>query len=358
MIQNHPAIQPVEHGKYIVAGPCSAETEDQLRSTVEQLLEKRPLSAIRSGVWKPRTRPGGFEGSGKIALDWLARVQADFNTPVTVEVGNAQHVEWALQAGIRVLWLGARTTVNPFYVQEIADALKGADAVVMVKNPLHPDLGLWMGALERIEKAGVTQQIAIHRGFYSHDPQLYRNDPKWELAIELRRHLRDMPIICDPSHIAGKRNLVAHVAQTSMDLQFDGLMIESHINPECALSDADQQLTPADFHRLIDGLIYRSGEAPAGTPLEKVRALREQIDCIDAEILRAIAKRMQISDALGWEKKSQNMSIFQVDRWLEILESRTEWGMNEQLRQEFIEELYSLIHKYSIHRQTEIMHQS
>jgi len=349
-------LKPVENGKYLISGPCSAETEAQLRDTVSKLLERRALSAIRAGVWKPRTRPGGFEGSGRPALEWLAQVQKDFNTPIAIEVGNAQHVEWALEAGIRVLWLGARTTVNPFYVQEIADALQGVDAAVMVKNPLHPDIGLWVGAIERVAKSGVTELLAIHRGFFSHDPQLYRNDPKWELAIELRRHLREIPIICDPSHIAGKRNLVGHVAQTAMDLQFDGLMIESHIDPSCALSDAEQQITPEAFHALIDGLILRSADAPSGETLINVSALREKIDSIDLEIISYIARRMKISDELGHEKKAKNMAIFQAERWMEILQSRTDWGSDQQLREEFIEELFSLIHKYSIHRQTEIMH--
>ena len=346
------------NGHIRIAGPCSAESEEQLIQTVEAITRRNQLSAIRAGVWKPRTRPGSFEGRGSIALEWLKSVKEKFRIPIAVEVGNAWHVEEALKHNIDIVWLGARTTVNPFYVQEIADALRGADIPVMVKNPLHPDLGLWMGSIERIEKANVGEVLAVHRGFYNYETAPYRNEPKWEVAIDLKRKAPDLPIICDPSHIAGNRKLVGEVAQTALDLQMDGLMIETHYQPENALSDAEQQLTPQQLNDLFDNLIYRSPSSENAMFKTALNELRHEIDQIDAELLEIIARRKRVVEEIGHYKKENNVTIFQIERWLEILKSRRENGAKIGLNENLVMEIFSLLHKHSIRLQNHIMHHS
>ena len=346
------------NGHIRIAGPCSAESEEQLMKTVEAITQRTELSAIRAGVWKPRTRPGSFEGRGSIAFEWLKKVKDKFQIPIAVEVGNAWHVEEALNHGVDIVWLGARTTVNPFYVQEIANALRGAALPVMVKNPLHPDLGLWMGSIERIQSANVGEVMAIHRGFYNYETAPYRNEPKWEVAIDLKRQAPELPIICDPSHIAGNRKLVAEVAQTALDLQMDGLMIETHYQPENALSDADQQLTPAQLNDLFDNLIYRTPSSENALFQTALHDLRLEIDQIDAELLEIIARRKRVVEEIGHYKKDNNVTIFQIERWLEILRSRRENGAEIGLNENLVMEIFSLLHKHSIRLQNHIMHHS
>jgi chorismate mutase len=346
------------NGNIRIAGPCSAESEEQLMKTVEAITRHTELSAIRAGVWKPRTRPGSFEGRGSVAFEWLKKVKDKFQIPIAVEVGNAWHVEEALNHGVDIVWLGARTTVNPFYVQEIANALRGASIPVMVKNPLHPDLGLWMGSIERIQSANVGEVVAIHRGFYNYETAPYRNEPKWEVAIDLKRQAPELHIICDPSHIAGNRKLVAEVAQTALDLQMDGLMIETHYQPENALSDADQQLTPAQLNDLFDNLIYRTPSSENALFQTALHDLRLEIDQIDTELLEIIARRKRIVEEIGHYKKDNNVTIFQIERWLEILRSRRENGAEIGLNENLVMEIFSLLHKYSIRLQNHIMHHS
>ncbi|MFT5970195.1 MAG: chorismate mutase [Flavobacteriales bacterium] len=340
---------------YIIAGPCSAESELQLLQTAKQLQAIGKVSAIRAGVWKPRTRPGSFEGIGVPALDWLSTVKKETGLSVMTEVGNPHHVEAALKAGIDQLWIGARTTVNPFYVQEIAEALKGVDIPVMVKNPIHPEIGLWIGAIERFQTVGISNIAAIHRGFYTYESAPFRNEPKWEIAIELRHLAPNIPIICDPSHIAGKPELIKEVSQTAFDLNFDGLMVESHFQPERALSDKEQQVTPKFLAQLLDELVIRSDSSDNTEFQEHLRLLRTKIDQIDMDLLQVLAKRMNITAEIGKFKQANNVTIFQLNRWFEILESRKDWGTSKGLSENFVYELYQLIHKNSIRVQTDVM---
>jgi chorismate mutase len=339
-----------------VAGPCSAESFGQLDQTIGAILNNDPIWAFRAGAWKPRTRPGSFEGIGSKALEWLKAIKDKYNIPVATEVANAQHVKEALEAGIDVLWLGARTTVNPFYVQDIANALRGVDIPVFVKNPLHPDLGLWMGALERLNEAGITKLVAVHRGFFSYDSAPYRNDPKWDVVIDLKRMLPELPILCDPSHIAGKPELVKDICQTALDLTLDGIMVETHIQPKEALSDSEQQITPKYLHSLMHELIIREPVSEDAWFISQLQKLRGSIDLLDQELIHVIARRMQLVDEIGEVKKENGVTIFQIERWLEILKSRKAKAQENDLNENFIVELFSLIHKHSIRRQTEIMH--
>lgn len=333
---------------YIIAGPCSAESEEQVMQTAKALKETGNISAFRSGIWKPRTRPGSFEGIGEQALAWLQKVKKELNIPVITEVGNAQHIEAALKADIDMLWIGARSTVNPFYIQEMAEALKGVDIPVFVKNPIHPEIGLWIGALERFQAAGISNIAAIHRGFYTYESAPFRNEPKWEVAIELRHLAPDVPIICDPSHIAGKPELLKEVCQTALDLNFDGLMIETHMDPSKALSDKEQQITPSFLKTLLDSLILRDPSSDNAEFQKHLNTLRQQIDEIDQELLKVLSKRMLIAAEIGQYKRDNNVAIFQLQRWFEILDSRKDWGKNQGLAEKFIYELYQLIHKNSI----------
>jgi chorismate mutase len=338
----------------VIAGPCGVESEKQIFETAEAL-SKLNVQMLRGGIWKPRTRPGSFEGIGVQGLKWLKQAGLTYNLPVTVEVASPLHIEQALDAGIDVLWLGARTTVNPFLVQQIADSLKGVQVPVMIKNPINPELELWVGAIERIYKSGIDCIAAIHRGFSSYEKTKYRNVPNWQIPIELKRRFPSLPLICDPSHICGKRELIAPVAQTAIDLDYDGLIIESHIAPEEALSDAEQQLTPEALGELLDGLIIRQAKVDDVICLNLLEELRDKIDTIDAELLNKISERMQIAREIGVYKKENNITILQVERWNEILRTRLEFGLNKELTRDFIVKLYALIHDESIHLQTSVM---
>lgn len=339
----------------VIAGPCSAETEEQLVATAHLLAKTGRVTALRAGIWKPRTRPGEFEGIGSIGLKWLNRAKEETGLPTAIEVATAKHVEEALKAGVDILWVGARSTVNPFTVQEIADALKGVDIPVMVKNPVNPDLSLWIGALERINNAGITKLAAIHRGFSSHEKTAFRNEPMWDLAINLKTHAPELPIINDPSHICGNRELLGYVAQKALDLDMQGLMIESHIDPSVAWTDAKQQVTPSALVELIERLTLRKPEV-SGTDLkDKLAELRNQIDKIDDYVFQKMAERMKIVEKIGNYKKENDITILQVSRWDEILNKRIAYAKALNLSPEFAEKLLELIHSESIRKQTEIM---
>ncbi len=311
---------------------------------------------FRAGVWKPRTRPGSFEGMGEAALQWLKEIKEAYNLAVTIEVATPVHIELALKYGIDVLWLGARTTVNPFMVQRLAEALKGVNIPVMIKNPVNPDVDLWQGAIERIAGAGITDLAAIHRGFSTYNAaSAYRNQPNWPIPIELKRRLPDMPIICDPSHITGNSALVADIAQKAMDMGFEGLMIETHTNPAVALSDAAQQITPAALQQLLADMPVRTGdntEPGRGMELEQ---LRQVMDGVDAEIIDMLARRMELSEKIGYLKKECNMAAYQPERWNEIVATRGARADQAGISREFILELYEKIHHHSISKQLEIL---
>jgi chorismate mutase len=338
----------------VIAGPCGVESQQQIFETAEAL-RKLNVHMLRGGIWKPRTRPGSFEGIGAEGLQWLKEAGRENNLPVAVEVASPRHVEEALKAEIDVLWVGARTTVNPFLVQQIADSLRGVKMPVMIKNPINPELELWIGAIERIYKAGIDCIAAIHRGFSSYEKTKYRNAPNWQIPIELKRKLPWLPILCDPSHICGRRELIASVAQTGIDLDYDGLMIESHIAPHEALSDVEQQLTPQALGELLNGLVIRSATVDDVIFLNLLEELRDKIDKLDAEILNRMSERMQIAREIGLYKKENNITILQVERWNEILRTRLEIGINKELTRDFIVKLYALIHDESIHQQTNVM---
>ncbi len=342
----------------IIAGPCSAETEEQLLDTARQLAALGSVHVIRAGVWKPRTRPGSFEGMGEAALPWIQRAKAETGLPFAVEVATPQHIELALKYGVDILWIGARTTVNPFNVQEIADALKGVDVPVLIKNPVNPDLALWVGAFERIAGAGITKLGAIHRGFSTGEASKYRNIPMWQIAIELRTMFPQLPIIGDPSHMAGKRAYLNELAQMAMDLNYDGLIVESHQNPDAAWSDAPQQLTPTAFGQMLEHLQIRQPDSTDREFKGAMEQLRTQIDSIDRQLVEHLAARMSVVEKLAEYKRDNNVSLFQPDRWKDILASRTELGTKLNLYPELVEEIYKIIHMESIRKQTEVMNQT
>ncbi|EPR43388.1 DAHP synthetase I/KDSA [Desulfovibrio sp. X2] len=342
----------IAYGDYLViAGPCSAESEEQVHATVAGLA-KLPVNVVRAGLWKPRTRPGCFEGVGEPGLRWLKEAGAAHGLPVTTEVATPEHVEAALKAGIDVLWIGARTTVNPFSVQPIADALKGVDVPVMVKNPINPDLELWLGALERLNNSGVTKLAAIHRGFTAYKKSRFRNKPNWKIPIELRHRVPNLPIICDPSHISGNRKLIAEVAQTALDLTFDGLMIESHIDPDVALSDAKQQLKPADLGKLLASLNPMRA-TPSDDELAYIQGLRRIIDQLDGTLISLLKQRMDIASEIGRFKKKTRLTVFQPKRWKETLQTRIRHGRELGLDENFLTRIYEYIHEESIRHQEE-----
>lgn len=341
----------------LIAGPCSAETEEQVIETAKLIEKDHRAMVYRAGLWKPRTRPGTFEGVGAEGLPWLKRVKDETRLLVATEVAKAEHVQQAIDAGVDILWIGARTTVNPFSVQEIADALKGHEIPVLVKNPINPDLQLWIGALERINQAGITKLGAIHRGFSPNSESKYRNDPKWKLAIELKRILPELPIVCDPSHIGGSRELIEPVAQKAFDLQMEGLMIETHINPEVALSDAKQQVTPAKLKTILDAIILRRAESANNEFVESLHDLRSKIDKVDDDLIKLLGKRMALVDEIGESKKENNVTILQVGRYENILNDRVSKGEDENLSPEFIKDIYEFIHQNSIKRQEKIMNE-
>jgi len=345
----------VKNEPLLISGPCSAETEDQLLTTAHLLAATGKVSILRAGIWKPRTRPGEFEGIGSIGLEWLKRAKAETGLPTAVEVANAKHVEEALAAGVDILWIGARSTVNPFTVQEIADALKGIDVPVLVKNPVNPDLQLWAGALERINKAGITKLGAIHRGFSSFEKSAFRNEPMWELAIQLRTLCPELPIINDPSHICGNRELIPYIAQKALDLDMQGLMIESHLDPSIAWTDAKQQVTPAALSEIVNNFNLRQPESKNEEFIDKLAELRKQIDKIDDLVLQKLAERMSITQKIGEFKRDNKVTILQVNRWDEIMSRRTAFAKALKLDLNFTEKFLELVHGESIRLQTEIM---
>lgn len=335
----------------VVAGPCSAENEAQVIDLALELAATKRVSLLRAGIWKPRTRPDSFSGVGRQALPWLVAASQKSGLPVATEVATASHVDLCLKAGIDVLWIGARTTVNPFYVQEIADALRGVDIPVMVKNPINPDLGLWIGALERLNRVGITQLAAVHRGFSSMDQTVYRNAPRWELAVEIKRRIPNLPIICDPSHIAGKSALVKEVAQTAMDLDMPGLMIEVHGQPNRALSDAAQQITPTELIILLESLTIRESNSPNISFQYKLAILRKEIDSLDIQLLELISKRIAIVEQIGYLKLENNVAILQLERWQEICQTRMEYGRAVALDESMVYRLFEIIHSYALKSQ-------
>ena len=338
---------------YLISGPCSAESQEQLLAIAKSI--EGTADVFRAGIWKPRTKPNLFEGIGEKALEWLKAVKQESTLKVATEVATAKHVELCLKSGIDMLWIGARTTVNPFYVQEIAEALKGVDIPIFIKNPIHPELGLWMGAFERLNKVGIKQLAAIHRGFYSYENSVFRNDPKWELPIKLRKEVRDLPIICDASHIAGKTTLIEDIAQTAMDINLDGLMIEAHNNPSLALSDSEQQITPEALKNIMQNLVPLSTKLRDKQFKEQLLNFRNQIDAFDKNIIDLLNNRKGIVEQIANFKHENKLTIFQIERWFEILKTRKENAKLLVLDEQMIEEIFTLIHKYSILTQTKIM---
>lgn len=334
----------------IIAGPCSAETEEQVMSTATDLA-KAGIKIFRAGIWKPRTKPGGFEGIGEEGLVWLERVQKETGMLVATEVATRQHVEAALKHGVDVLWIGARTSANPFAMQEIADTLKGIDVPVLVKNPVNPDLELWIGAMQRLHNAGITRIGAIHRGFSAYGKHLYRNMPQWHIPIELRRRLPNMTIFCDPSHIGGKRELVAPLSQQAMDLGFDGLIIESHCDPDCAWSDKSQQVNPEVLNFILNTLVVRDTTQTT----ESLTLLRQQIDQIDGEIIEALAKRMRVSREIGQYKKEHSMPVLQTGRYDDVLNTRARNAEEMGMSGDFMKTVYQAIHEESVRQQIEVL---
>lgn len=334
----------------IGAGPCSAESEEQVMQIACALADKG-VTFFRAGIWKPRTKPGCFEGVGKIGLPWLKRVREELSMPVATEVATPEHVEQSLAAGIDILWIGARTTANPFAVQELADSLRGVDIPILVKNPVNPDLELWIGALERLNNAGVTRLGCIHRGFSSYGEKIFRNAPQWQLPLELKRRLPELPIICDPSHIAGKRELLAMLSQEAMDLNFDGLMIETHCQPECALSDNRQQVVPAELFVILDRLVHRTTIGD-GNEISRYRAL---LDEIDNDLMRLIAKRMQIAREIGEIKREKGLTVFQPFRYNEVMERYATDSALHSLDVEAMKDIFEVIHSESIRQQLKIV---
>jgi len=337
----------------LIAGPCSAESREQVLATAAGLAEM-DIAYFRAGIWKPRTQPGAFEGVGRTGLPWLSEVKERHGLKVCTEVANAQHVEDALKAGIDMLWIGARTTTNPFQVQDIADSLAGVDVPVAIKNPTHPDLALWLGAFERLEGAGIKDLMAIHRGFAVHGQKKFRNAPLWQIPIDFRNRLPHIPLINDPSHICGNRALLAGVSQMAMDLAFDGLMVETHPDPDAAWTDAAQQLTPEAFRAMCNGLVMRKAGDAAG--VDDLTALRTEINMIDDALIELFARRMGISEKIGQYKKANGLTILQNKRWSDLLKRNVEQGAAQGVDPGFMAEIYKSIHQASIAIQRGIMH--
>ncbi|MDK2977489.1 MAG: chorismate mutase [Bacteroidales bacterium] len=337
----------------IISGPCSAETEKQVMQTAKQL-KANGIEIFRAGIWKPRTRPNSFEGVGTPGLEWLKQVKAETGMLISTEVANVKHVYESIKAGIDMIWIGARTTANPFAIQEIADAVRGIKIPVLIKNPVNPDVELWIGAIERFYNAGITNIGAIHRGFSGFEKSIYRNIPQWQIPIELKTRIPQIPLICDPSHIAGERKLLQEISQKAMDLNFDGLMIESHTEPEKAWSDAKQQITPKALKKLLDDLIIRQ-EVPPGISLETLDDLRFRIDLCDDEMIKILEKRMKLVHSIGLYKKENNMTILQPGRWDKILKRNINKGLQKNLKTDFVTKIFKIIHQESINEQTKIM---
>ncbi|MCS6933589.1 MAG: bifunctional 3-deoxy-7-phosphoheptulonate synthase/chorismate mutase type II [Chitinophagales bacterium] len=348
---------PAAEAPVVIAGPCSAEGEEQVMLSAHLIAKHAAgrVHLLRAGIWKPRTRPNTFEGVGEIGLPWLKNAGNEVGMPVTVEVANPEHVEAALRHGIDVLWIGARTTVSPFAVQEIAEALRGVDVPVLVKNPINPDLELWIGALERLHGAGIRKLGVIHRGFSSYEKSVYRNPPMWEIPIELRRRFPEIPILVDPSHMGGKRHLIATLAQQGLDMGFDGLMIETHPHPDKAWSDAAQQITPQRLAEILQGLIVRKPTLPENSSLQALHDLRARVDRIDDYIIELLAERMGISEQIGKVKKEHQLAIHQKERWAQIVARALQKGKTGGLTEEFILKLFQQIHNESIRHQTKVV---
>ena len=338
----------------VISGPCSAETEEQVLETCKRLAATGKVDMLRAGIWKPRTRPNNFEGIGTIGLKWLHKAKVATGLPITTEVATAAHVQDALKHGVDVLWIGARTTVNPFSVQEVADALKGVDIPVLIKNPINADLDLWIGAIERIQQAGITQIGGIHRGFAKYGEKQYRNAPQWQLPIELMRRFPNLPMICDPSHICGNRHMLQQVSQEALDLNYDGVMIESHIDPDNAWSDAKQQVVPERVGEMVRDFVLREDTLQNGEA-SGLDAFRNQIDLFDQEIMNLFAQRMTVAQKIGEFKKEHNMSILQTQRWEEILANAYSKGGKLGLSEAFMEKYLRAVHQESIDQQNAVM---
>lgn len=341
----------------LIAGPCSAETEEQVISTAKELAAFGKVDIFRAGLWKPRTRPGTFEGVGSAGLPWLKRVQEETGMPVATEVANPRHVYEALKYGVDYIWIGARSSSSPFVVQEIAESLEGAKVGVLIKNPVNPDLDLWIGAIERVRKAGVSSVAAIHRGFSNYEKTQYRNIPHWQLAVDLKQLIPELPMICDPSHITGNASMLYDVSQKSMDLNYDGLMIETHIDPDQAWSDAAQQVTPNELREIISRIIMRSPVSTDKGFLDVLGELRSQIDLLDDQLLNIMEQRMSVAKTIAKYKKDNNITILQTRRWNEIIKKSVEKGESKGLSHEFIENLFKAIHTESILHQTRVMNE-
>lgn len=339
----------------MIVGPCSAESEEQILRTAEAVVEYCTPGVLRAGIWKPRTRPGTFSGVGSRGLGWMKKAKEKTGMRIAVEVASPRHLEACLNAGIDIIWLGARTVSNPFSVQEISEALKGVDIPVLVKNPLNPDIDLWMGAIERVSNAGISKIAAVHRGFSPFEQTRYRNMPKWEIPIELRRRIKDIPVICDPSHISGDSRMVPELAQKAMDLNMDGLMVEVHYKPKEALSDSNQQLSPAEYCRMMNELEIRCSKPEDVGFINNLEELRNQVDSVDHQIIELLARRLEIVDLIGQYKARNNVAVLQMDRWLEILNTRLEQAGLAGLDDSFTERYLKLMHQESIRRQTIIM---
>ena len=339
----------------LISGPCSLESEEQVLETARQLVKDPRVFVFRGGVWKPRTRPGSFEGVGSIGLKWLIQVKKETGLPVGTEVANAQHAEEAIKEGLDMIWIGARSTASPFVVQEIANVVKGTDVVVMVKNPVNPDAQLWIGAFERLNRAGIKNLVGIHRGFTPFRETKYRNYPNWTTVIELKRTLPNLPIICDPSHIAGKREYLYEISQKAFDMGFDGFMFESHYDPSCALSDKEQQVTPAELAKILDKLVIRSPNIENKEFENKLEQLRSRIDALDSELLETLSSRMEISRQIGIYKKENNVTALQINRWTELMNNRIKLAEKLKMDKTFVQILFQLIHEDSVRMQTEIM---
>lgn len=339
----------------IIAGPCSAETEEQLLATAHLLAKTGKVNVLRAGIWKPRTRPGEFEGIGSIGLEWLRKAKSETGLKISTEVATARHVEEALRADVDILWIGARSTANPFTVQEIADALKGADVPVLVKNPVNPDLGLWMGALERVNRAGIRKLGAIHRGFSSYEKSAFRNEPMWDLAIQLKTMLPALPILNDPSHICGNRELIPYISQKAFDMDMQGLIVESHIDPSIAWTDAKQQVTPQVLADMIGQLKMRKPDANDPIFDDKLSKFRKEIDQLDDKVIKVLGERMKVVEQIGEYKRDNNVTILQVSRWDEIIQQRSSLAKALGLDVDFTVKLLELIHNESIRKQNEIM---
>jgi chorismate mutase len=344
----------MDFNNIIIAGPCSAESREQLIDTAKALAATGKVSVLRAGIWKPRTRPDGFEGVGEKGLAWMAEAKAITSLPIAVEVAQPKHVEACLKYGMDAVWIGARTSVSPFALQEIADVLRGVDVAVMVKNPVIPDIELWRGAVERIVKCVKGSVAAIHRGFSTYDKSVLRNDPIWDIPIEFMRTMPDVPVICDPSHIAGKRSLIAGIAQQALDLGMSGLMIESHINPSEALTDARQQLKPDDLAELLNSLVFRTNLPATDEQDNILNSMRRQIDLIDQQVLHALSQRLKIVEEIGFYKNKHKITILQIKRWNEILRSRIQLADELGLDRGFMQKMLQLVHRESIRIQSEI----